>query len=313
MHSRRTVMKLSTIAALVGCSAVEGTPIDAKEATEDWNASELPRGDFYRDVDDVRMHFNITGEGPLLIHQTGIWLAHWRTILAPVTEALSEHFTVLTMDARGQGKSSIGGGMITYSRLAADTVALMDELNIEAAHFFGVSDGGCIQLELLLNYEERVKSCSMCGTPNDHDAYYPEVQASFAKWRDEMLADSDVLLGFDGEPLSELMLGAQKLAYGAVSPHPERFLEVAKQQRRSWSTEPDVSLRRLSAVKKPTLILTTDADEYIPLSAMDAMAQAIPECKAVFLEGMTHNIIPRMSDVSAAVSAFITDVDSAEL
>nr|WP_070959350.1 alpha/beta hydrolase [Hyphomonas sp. Mor2] len=273
----------------------------------------LPRGDFYQDVGDIRIHYNIVGDGPMLIHQTGIWIVDWRTSVGAITEALSKHFTVLTMDPRGQGKTTLGSGPTTYGRLGSDTVRLMDALGIESAHFFGVSDGGCIQLQMLLDFEERIKSATLCGTPNTHESYTPLARTAFEAWRKEMLSDSDVFLDQFGNVMSDDFVNMLRAGYANASPNPERFLEVMKQQRRSWSTEPDISLKRLSAIRKRVLVITTDSDEFIPLSAMNAMASAIPGAETAFFEGMTHDPKPQMESIAERLAGFVASVEHANL
>jgi len=270
----------------------------------------LPKGDFFRGVGDIRMHYNVTGEGPLLIHQTGMWLLDWRKIAEPVTRALAQYFTVLTMDARGQGRTSLGNGAITYARLAADTAGLMDALSIDRAHFFGGTGGGCALLEMALNYPEKVKSCSIYGAANDHDAYRPEMQGVFNAWQSEMTRDSDTFLDERGIARPKEMIETFRTMYAEVSPQPDRFTEVIRQQRRSWSTEPDISLRRLTAIDRPVMLLTTNEDEVISLESMREMATAIPRSTMVSIEGMTHSAIPKMNEVSLAVSKFVESVEA---
>lgn len=290
--------------------AMAGIPAASAGKAERSPAVDLPRGEFHVDVDDFRMFCKVEGDGPLLIHQTGIWTFSSVAMMAPLNEAFAKHFTVLTMDCRGQGGSSLGNGPTTYTRAAADTVRLMDELGIEDAHFVGVSDGGCIQLHLLLEFEERVKSSTLIGTPYSHDAYTPEVQAGFRKWREAMLADSDVFYGIDGKPHPDEVMKTMRTGYESVSPHPEKFIEVLKGQRRSWATEPDVSLRRLTAINRPVLVVSTDADEYIPKKAFDDLEAAIPGARSVFFEGMPHNPGVHVDQIAESMVDFTGQVNS---
>ncbi|MEM6705208.1 MAG: alpha/beta hydrolase [Acidobacteriota bacterium] len=305
--SRRELLRLP--AALAVSRGLVG--IQEARAANAENSDELPAGTFHVRVDDFRMLCEIRGEGPLLIHQTGIWMFSSVATMAPLNNALARHFTVLTMDCRGQGGSTLGSGPTNYSRAAADTARMMDSLDIDEAHFFGVSDGGCIQLELLLDFEERVTSSALCGTPYSHDAYTPELQATFKRWHEAMLADSDDFYGLTNQPHSAAMMEALKSQYAAVSPHPERFLEVMRGQRRCWATEPDVSLRRLAAIQRPVLVLKTAEDEYIPEAAFDALAGAIPGSSSVTLDGMKHSPLTHGKEIATAVAEFTQTLDTA--
>ena len=307
--TRREILRLPAALALTGgLAAIQEARAASAEKAQSGN---LPHGEFHVRVDDFRMLCEIRGEGPLLIHQTGIWLFSSVKTMASLNDALAKHFTVLTMDCRGQGGSTLGQGPTNYSRAAADTARMMDALDIDHAHFFGVSDGGCIQIELLLDFEERVKTSTLCGTPYSHDAYRPELQATFEKWHEAMLADSDDFYGLTNEPHPPAAMDAMRAQYAAVSPHPERFLEVMKGQRRCWATQPDVSLRRLSAIKRPVLVVSTPADEYIPKTAFDALESAIPGARSVFFEDLKHMPLTHADRIAAAMASFVHDVDAA--
>ncbi|MEM1246870.1 MAG: alpha/beta hydrolase [Acidobacteriota bacterium] len=309
--SRRTLLKFPAALAMSGGLAAlqEARAAGASESGE--RSYELPTGTFHLQVDDFRMLCEIRGDGPLLIHQTGIWMFSSVATMAPLNEALAKHFTVLTMDCRGQGGSTLGGGSTNYSRAAADTARMMDVLDIEQAHFFGVSDGGCIQLELLLDFEERVASSTLCGTPYSHDAYTPALQATFRKWHEAMLTDSGDFFGLTDQPHSPETMAALKAQYAAVSPHPERFLEVMRGQRRCWATQPDVSLRRLAAIQRPVLVVKTNEDEYIPPAAFDALESAVPGATSITLDGMKHSPLTHAEEISTAIAEFTEKLASA--
>ena len=301
-HSRRQLIKgaaaLSLGSGLSSCSSV----------SEIGDTPKLQNGDFLIEVDDIKMYCEVSGQGPLLINQTGVWLssiAGEDALLRPWINELTKHFRVLSFDARGQGKTTLGDGPISYGRLAADTVRLMDALNIPSAHFFGHSDGGCIQLELLLHFSDRVKSATLAGTPPNHQSYVPSLREAFDRWFKDATADNAQFRDLEGSPLSSDALNEMRQYYANNSPHPEKFEKVMRQQRRCWSTEPNISFKQLSIINKPVLVINAGSDPYIPTESMQTMAAAIPNAERVDYPDLTHDLTPFMGDIASAVADFV--------
>ena len=302
--ARRKLLGTAGSLALAAGMGISASPLYAKNK----QAVALPKGSFYRDVDDIRMYCEVYGSGPLMILQTGMWLSSigesnhaYRVFMA----ALSEYFTVLTFDSRGQGKTTLGNGPISYGRYAADTVRLMDVLDIASAHFIGHSDGGCIQLDLLSHFSDRVKTATLCGTAYNHSAYSESLQAGFNIWFQEMVDKKNYFSDLQGKPVTQEALEISQKNYGRYSPNPEKFLDVKRQNRRCWATEPDFSLKQLAAIERPVLVVNSGDDPFIPTQSMKQLAATIPGAKRFDLPGMTHDISPYAKEIAAATSEFI--------
>lgn len=76
---------------------------------------------------------------------------------------LSEHFKVITVSPRGTGQSERGEGELTFDVEADDLLCLLDELEIEKAHFYGFSDGGNLALVFASKHTDRVLSLIPMG------------------------------------------------------------------------------------------------------------------------------------------------------
>jgi 3-oxoadipate enol-lactonase len=120
------------------------------------------------DAGGTELHFVRAGSGePMLLIQ-GMSATHltWgRPFLAP----LEQSFECIVFDNRGMGLSGPAEMPFTTVDLAADTVGLLDALEIESAHVTGISMGGMIAQELALAHPERIRTLTLgatyCGGP----------------------------------------------------------------------------------------------------------------------------------------------------
>ncbi|PMZ99388.1 MULTISPECIES: 3-oxoadipate enol-lactonase [unclassified Pseudomonas] len=76
----------------------------------------------------------------------------------------SEHFRVLRYDTRGHGGSLVTQGPYSIEQLGGDVLALLEALDIEHAHFVGLSMGGLIGQWLGINAGQRLHSLTLCNT-----------------------------------------------------------------------------------------------------------------------------------------------------
>jgi pimeloyl-ACP methyl ester carboxylesterase len=87
-----------------------------------------------------------------------------RSLWDPQQEPLARRFRVVTPDLRGYGESPATPGTVTMGELAADVVALLDELRIESAAVVGLSMGGLVAMELALAEPRRWWALGLVAT-----------------------------------------------------------------------------------------------------------------------------------------------------
>jgi 3-oxoadipate enol-lactonase len=123
--------------------------------------------------------FRLKGKsGSLVVHANGsesgppVFLAH--SILASyemwVLQArlLAEYgFYVLRLDTRGHGNSEPVNELTTMGDLVEDTIAVLDQLDLDAVHYIGLSLGGMIGFGLGIQYPHRLKSLMLCAARAD--------------------------------------------------------------------------------------------------------------------------------------------------
>ncbi|MGH7312897.1 MAG: 3-oxoadipate enol-lactonase, partial [Candidatus Rokuibacteriota bacterium] len=109
---------------------------------------------------------NYALEGPatapvvIVSHSLAAHLGMWE----PQVAALTRTFRVLRYDTRGHGGTEVTPGAYTLDQLAADALGLLDALDIERAHWLGLSLGGMIGQTLALKAPGRLRSLVLCDT-----------------------------------------------------------------------------------------------------------------------------------------------------
>ena len=111
------------------------------------------------------MELNYQIDGPddapvvVLSNSLGTTLAMWTPQLA----ALSAQYRVLRYDTHGHGATN-NAGPTDLARLGQDVIALLDHLDIPAAHFCGISMGGLTGLWLACHQPQRLLSVTVINS-----------------------------------------------------------------------------------------------------------------------------------------------------
>jgi pimeloyl-ACP methyl ester carboxylesterase len=127
-------------------------------------------------VGDISIHYEVHGEGEplLLIMGYGANSSWWYQQIV----SFSQEYRVIVFDNRGSGLSDKPDTPYTIPLLADDAAGLLDALDIEAAHVFGVSMGGMIAQELVLRHPDRATSLILgCTTPGGRNTVLPDQES----------------------------------------------------------------------------------------------------------------------------------------
>lgn len=114
---------------------------------------------------DVRIHYEVTGSGPvlMLLHGVGSSAHAWEE--HGYVQRLAPSFTVVTVDQRGHGESGRPDAIEAYAPdlRMSDALVVLDALEIEEAHVFGYSMGGQHAMRLAMAHPERIRSLVLGG------------------------------------------------------------------------------------------------------------------------------------------------------
>ncbi len=119
----------------------------------------------YATNDGLRIHYEVAGTGPpLLLHHglTGSW-RDWEEF--GFLDGLRDDYQLIMLDARGHGASDKPHDPSAYGfeRGVADAVAVLDDLGIDRAHYYGYSYGGLMGWALGTHAPERFRSLAIGG------------------------------------------------------------------------------------------------------------------------------------------------------
>ncbi len=257
-------------------------------------ANETVMKEQYADLDGTSLYYKSAGAGvPIIFLHGGTSTSDsWRSYI----NKFSDSYIVIAPDSRGQGRSSIGKGPLTYERMAGDVVKLLDHLNIEKAHIVGHSDGGVVSLHLLIDYPDRVASATLLGTPY-HIDNYPENAVKALEDYVQALADSDP--AYDSVKSRHI-----------AGKNPGKWATLINKLGTMWRTQPTFSKEEIKLINTPVLIIKTDRDFFIPPKVFDQMSSLIKHAKVKHIPNGTHSVYrKKFKEVSYAINEFIKSIE----
>jgi 3-oxoadipate enol-lactonase len=249
------------------------------------------------------LKYQLGGHGPnvVLLHPVGLDL----TFLAPVADILRQEFTVLTVDQRGHGKSSIVAPAHSLVDYADDLHALLIKLALTPAAAVGFSFGGMVAQELALKYPEAVSALVICASR----ASLPAAARDVARARGDDARQRgmrDVL-----EATLDRWFTPPFRASGKEDAAKARLLsDSVEGWAQAWHAMAAVdTLPRLSSVRAPTLCLAGEVDKSSPPEVVKEMAAAIPAARYAELKGAPHMLFLEQPEATArVVGDFLCDV-----
>ncbi|MFT4192612.1 MAG: 3-oxoadipate enol-lactonase [Comamonas sp.] len=111
---------------------------------------------------EFRIDLQGPDEAPVLVfsNSLGTTLEMWEQ----QARALRETYRVLCYDTRGHGGSVCSAGPYRFAQLGHDVLAILDALEIDRAHFCGISMGGLTGLWLGVHAGARLRSIAVCNS-----------------------------------------------------------------------------------------------------------------------------------------------------
>lgn len=184
---------------------------------------------------------------------------------------LARTHRLLALDSRGHGRSTLGDVPLSYPRLEADVLAVMDALGLARAAFLGFSDGGITAMRLASFHPDRVQSLAVAG----------------AQWR---------LL--PGDPAAEILAGVTPAFWRAHFPDAVSAYEAANRQAdfprlvasvvSMWLDAEGYPGEAVARIQAPMLSLRGAEDFLLSESDQTALGDRVPQVRRIDIPGADH-------------------------
>ncbi len=237
------------------------------------------------------LYYEIAGEGETVVlgHagfvDSRMWQQQWKV--------LQEQYRVLRYDMQGFGKSGRATAPIDRRQ---ELRHLLDELEIEQAHFIGCSMSGTLFIDFALEYPDKVLSLvTVNAVPNGFEMQGeppPHMMEMFDAWRAgdfDTVSELQLRIWLDGiyrEPHEvDVTLRQQVKEMNRIPVENETML-IADSQPINPLDPPAIS--RLAELQCPVLVMDSDLDHPEVGQASKVLVGDIPNATRVTIVGAAH-------------------------
>jgi 3-oxoadipate enol-lactonase len=243
-----------------------------------------------------KLYHEVSGTGhPLVLVHAGI--ANLRMWDEQVKE-LSKHYQVICYDARTFGEST--SEAVEFSN-RQDLLALLEFLKIDKAHLLGISRGGSIAMDFVLEHPQKVSSLIMVASnPSGFDHEDSEIEKGYFARDEELsatknveaMADLDVEMWVDGpgqklERANESV--RQQVREMTLQRYQNYFSAFNEKEPTSLPLKPP-AVERLATIQVPTLVITGNLDFSYTHAAAEKMTREIPNVKHISISDVAHMV-----------------------
>ena len=259
------------------------------------------------DIGNLNLNCNVTGPLDAPWVTVAHSLATDMTMWEPQLSVLSQHFRVLSFDARGHGGSGIPNGPSAMIDLVDDVLRLWDRLSIDCSHFIGLSMGGMTGIGVALKAPSRVQSLVACDCRLDAPLFFKNM------WDQRIESVNNGSMQDILEQTMATWFTQQRLDTGG------EIVDKVRQMILNTDVEGYITCvealkgldykSSLATVIVPTLYVVGDQDGLHP-DEMAEFAKLTPDAEFVILDNAAHlSNMEQPSMFNRSVLKFLLDVN----
>ncbi len=246
-------------------------------------------------LNGVELDYVVHGEGPPL------YLLHGgmesRDSFKKQIPVLSQHFTVVALDSREQGRSGASDEQITYDLMSADIGALAEYLGHRQISIIGLSDGGITAITTAIHRPEFIHKLVLLGATFHYESYPVGVREFIANY--EWDGDTDPQR-YPGNFIEHYLTGHSDLS---------GFAEILDEMAIMWTTSPTFEKSDLAGISAKTLVINGDHEDTALEHVVELYA-GIPGAQLFVVPNGTHYALQEKSDLlNGVILDFLVDED----
>ncbi len=243
----------------------------------------------YYQHNGINLYYFTQGQGEPVLLLHGITNSG-RAFSAQLAALVNAGYQVIIPDHAGHGASPPVTQPYTVDELANDTKALLDHLGVQRAHIVGVSMGGMIAQQLVINHPEACNKLVIANSfPNANE---PQMEAVINSWIEIFLSPNGAEKRFEQNwPLlvndafrtsPQGIETFQQWHAQASMASGESFANIAEGLK-SFDVRP-----QLPNITQPTLVISGENDPISPPMLSEYIASQIPNANYLCIEGAHH-------------------------
>ena len=242
------------------------------------------------------------GDAPVLVLSNSLGTTHamWNRQI----ESFSARYRVLRYDTRGHGGSAVMPGAYSLDRLGRDVPDLLDALDIEKAHFCGLSLGGMTGQWLGVHAPDRLGRLILANTA--------PFMGPPAAWQQRIEAVSNEAAGGMADIADAVIERWFTPKFRAADPdtigvfRSELLACPAQGYAGCCAAIRDMDLRPvIGLIRCPTLVISGGRDPATPPAQGAAIAGTIAQARSVVLDAAHLSNVEQQTAFTAAVLDFL--------
>lgn len=246
-----------------------------------------------------------SGEETLLLAHGLLWN---RRLFYNQISYLKDRYRIVAYDHRGQGRSEVTDSGYDMDSLYQDAVSLIEQLDLGAVHFGGLSMGGFIGMRLAARRPDLVKSLILMNTS-------AEAESNTLKYK--VLSTIVSLFGVPivTDPVMKIMFGPAFLQQARWKEERDEWRDELQSNEKTIVKAVSGVLSRKSVVEElshircPTLIITGSEDKATPPAKGAFLHSRITGSKLVQVPGAGHTgTIEAPKAYNQAIETFLEEV-----